>query len=70
MQAWLLHIIYGAFMGSASQYKEAKKMLRTGVDVRLTFSLLSFAISIHGYDIRVETDPYRLPRILVYSGRP
>lgn len=36
MQAWLLHIIYGAFMGSASQYKEAKKMLRTGVDVRLS----------------------------------
>ncbi|KAL2285830.1 hypothetical protein FJTKL_07543 [Diaporthe vaccinii] len=32
MQAWILHIIYGAFMGSASQYKEAKKMLRTGVD--------------------------------------
>jgi hypothetical protein len=38
MQAWLLHIIYGAFMGSACQYKEAKKMLRTGVDVRLPIS--------------------------------
>ncbi|KAG6353366.1 hypothetical protein INS49_007446 [Diaporthe citri] len=32
MQAWILHIIHGAFMGNASQHKEAKKMLRTGID--------------------------------------
>lgn len=48
MQAWLLHIIYGAFMGSASQYKEAKKMLRTGVDVRL--SLILHRIIFHSGD--------------------
>lgn len=35
MQAWLLHIIYGAFMGDASQYGGVKKMLRTVVDVRM-----------------------------------
>lgn len=33
MQAWLLHIIYGAFMGDVARYVEAKKMLRTLVDV-------------------------------------
>lgn len=45
MQAWLLYIIYGAFMGGASQYKEAKKMLRTGVDVRMDV-LLAFCLLI------------------------
>lgn len=35
MQAWIFHIIYGAFMGDASQYKQAKRMLRTGIDVRI-----------------------------------
>lgn len=36
MQAWLLHIIYGTFMGDASQYNNVKMMLRTVVDVRVT----------------------------------
>lgn len=69
MQAWLLHIIYGAFMGDASQYKDAKKMLRTGVDVRMAFSirycvLPSAAIS------RLGLTPCRLPKTLVYFDRP
>ncbi|KAJ0109341.1 Uncharacterized protein J7T55_000266 [Diaporthe amygdali] len=45
MQAWLLHIIYGAFMGGASQYKEAKKMLRTGVDAAQDLGLLRQAVA-------------------------
>lgn len=40
MQAWLLHIIYGAFMSGASQYNVAKQMLRTGVDVRTTMPIV------------------------------
>lgn len=55
MQAWILHIIYGAFMGSASQYKEAKKMLRTGVDVRLAY-IYSISLSGSGDSIGIETD--------------
>ena len=35
MQAWLLHIIYGAYMGDAARYTTAKKMLRLLVDVRM-----------------------------------
>lgn len=69
MQAWILHIIYGAFMGSASQYKEAKKMLRTGVDVRMALSIrFHFRLTeiISGYGLTA----YRLRKILVYSDRP
>lgn len=33
MQAWLLHIIYGAFSGNASDFDKSKKMLRWIVDV-------------------------------------
>lgn len=68
MQAWILHIIYGAFMGSASQYKEAKKMLRTGVDVRMALSIrLSFWVTQIISGLRLTTN--RLPKILVYSDR-
>lgn len=35
MQAWLLHIIYGAYMGGAARYGKAKIMLRSLVDVRM-----------------------------------
>ncbi|KAL1863110.1 hypothetical protein Daus18300_008102 [Diaporthe australafricana] len=45
MQAWLLHIIYGAFMGGASQYNEAKKMLRTGVDAAQDLGLLRQSVA-------------------------
>ncbi|KAF7556311.1 hypothetical protein G7Z17_g1562 [Cylindrodendrum hubeiense] len=35
MQAWILHIIYGAYMGGAARYGKAKVMLRSLVDVRI-----------------------------------
>lgn len=68
MQAWLLHIIYGAFMGSASQYKEAKKMLRTGIDVRIPLHIPYCFMVTKGFS-RLRLNSCRLPKILVYSGR-
>ncbi|KAI5460701.1 hypothetical protein BGZ63DRAFT_249922 [Mariannaea sp. PMI_226] len=32
MQAWLLHIIYGAYVGDTTRYQKAKQLLRTLVD--------------------------------------
>lgn len=68
MQAWILHIIYGAFMGSASQYKEAKKMLRTGIDVRLV-SIIQYCSLFPEMILRLILTPHRLPKTLVCSDR-
>ncbi|POR31089.1 Uncharacterized protein TPAR_08700, partial [Tolypocladium paradoxum] len=48
MQAWLLHIIYGAFMGDATQYSTAKKMLRSLVDAAQDLGLLRQAVATSG----------------------
>ncbi|KAK7408215.1 hypothetical protein QQX98_009624 [Neonectria punicea] len=40
MQAWLLHIIYGAYMGGAARYGKAKTMLRSLVDAAQDLGLL------------------------------
>ncbi|KAK2729143.1 zinc finger protein ADR1 [Colletotrichum kahawae] len=40
MQAWLLHIIYGAFTGNATHFDKAKKMLRWVVDAARDLGLL------------------------------
>ncbi|KAK1523192.1 zinc finger protein ADR1 [Colletotrichum paranaense] len=40
MQAWLLHIIYGAFTGNASDFDKSKKMLRWIVDAARDLGLL------------------------------
>lgn len=60
MQAWLLHIIYGAFMGSACQYKEAKKMLRTGVDAAQDLGLLRQTVATSASQpwIRHQNSPF------------
>ncbi|KAJ3549989.1 hypothetical protein NM208_g227 [Fusarium decemcellulare] len=43
MQAWLLHIIYGAFMGDAAQHHKAKSLLRGLVDTVHDLGLLKQA---------------------------
>lgn len=68
MQAWILHIIYGAFMGSASQYKEAKKMLRTGIDVRIVL-VIQYCSFLPEMILRLILTPRRLPKTSVCSGR-
>ncbi|KAK1691417.1 hypothetical protein BDP55DRAFT_724004 [Colletotrichum godetiae] len=40
MQAWLLHIIYGAFTGNTSHFDRSKKMLRWIVDAARDLGLL------------------------------
>ncbi|KAL0931833.1 zinc finger protein ADR1 [Colletotrichum truncatum] len=40
MQAWLLHIIYGAFTGNATHFEKAKRMLRWVVDAARDLGLL------------------------------
>ncbi|KAH9238927.1 hypothetical protein K456DRAFT_1735734 [Colletotrichum gloeosporioides 23] len=40
MQAWLLHIIYGAFTGNATHFDKAKKMLRWVMDAARDLGLL------------------------------
>ncbi|KAF6833537.1 zinc finger protein ADR1 [Colletotrichum musicola] len=40
MQTWLLHIIYGAFVGNATHFDKTKKMLRWVVDAARDLGLL------------------------------
>ncbi|KAH6988550.1 hypothetical protein EDB80DRAFT_171187 [Ilyonectria destructans] len=45
MQAWLLHIIYGAYMGGAARYGKAKIMLRSLVDAAQDLGLLKQTVA-------------------------
>ncbi|KAH7140226.1 hypothetical protein B0J13DRAFT_504295 [Dactylonectria estremocensis] len=45
MQAWLLHIIYGAYMGGAARYGKAKIMLRSLVDAAQDLGLLKQSVA-------------------------
>ncbi|KAF7559170.1 hypothetical protein G7046_g4974 [Stylonectria norvegica] len=45
IQAWLLHIIYGAFMGDAARYDTSKKMLRLLVDAAQDFGSLRQSVA-------------------------
>lgn len=61
MQAWLLHIIYGAYMGGAARYGKAKIMLRSLVDVRMSNTDL---VCLHA-----NKSVCRLPRTSVFSSK-
>ncbi|KAJ9156005.1 Specific RNA polymerase II transcription factor [Pleurostoma richardsiae] len=45
LQAWLLYIAYGAYMGDGSQFDRAKEMLRSAVDAVRSIGLLRQAVA-------------------------
>ncbi|KAK6193295.1 hypothetical protein LQW54_012596 [Pestalotiopsis sp. IQ-011] len=57
MQAWLLHIVYGAFMENAAQAERGRRMLRSLVDSVRDLGLLKQVVATSASSPTAETQP-------------